>query len=70
VQTFVIGGVSTCEPGAAHTQQLQLVCWINAFPTAPNTVWGPEVPSILPSIAFCPPVIGLNIAAAGTVIVR
>jgi hypothetical protein len=54
VQWFVVGAMSTCEPGAVTTHQLEWVCFLNGFPTNPVRVWGPEVPTFLPSIALCP----------------
>jgi hypothetical protein len=54
VQWFVVGAMSTCEPGSVTIHQLEWVCFLNGFPTNPVGVWGPEVPTFLPSIALCP----------------
>ncbi|NHU42971.1 hypothetical protein [Rhodococcus sp. A14] len=58
IQFFAVGAMSTCAPGSVNTHQLELVCvpFTNLnYPVNTITVWGPEVPTFLPSIALCPP---------------
>lgn len=53
---FVIGAVSTCDPGTVNAHQVELHCQLlGAFPYMHFPVWGPEAPTFLPSIALCPP---------------
>ena len=57
MQFFAVGAMSTCAPGSVNTHQLELVCvpFTNLiYPVNTITVWGPEVPTFLPSIALCP----------------
>jgi hypothetical protein len=68
LQYFVVGAMSTCDPGAVNTHQLELHCQLlGAFPYMHFPVWGPEVPTSLPSIALCPP---LHFGLGPTVHVR
>ncbi|MFC9839344.1 hypothetical protein ACFVKB_36920 [Rhodococcus sp. NPDC127530] len=58
IQFFAVGAMSTCAPGSVNTHQLELVCYPFTnliYPVNTITVWGPEVPTFLPSIALCPP---------------
>ncbi|MFV9452755.1 hypothetical protein ACNJ7E_04695 [Rhodococcus sp. NM-2] len=58
MQFFAVGVMSTCAAGSVNTHQLELVCvpFTNLiYPVNTITVWGPEVPTLLPSIALCPP---------------
>ncbi|MFD9663099.1 hypothetical protein ACFWAY_15955 [Rhodococcus sp. NPDC059968] len=68
MQSFIIGGLSTCAPGSVNTHQVEVVCHLlGGFPYMDFAVWGPEVPTALPSIALCPP---LHLGLVGTVHTR
>lgn len=67
-QSFVIGGLSTCAPSSVNTHQAEVVCHLlGGFPYMDFSVWGPAVPTSLPSIALCPP---LHVGLGGTVHTR
>ncbi|WP_213571344.1 hypothetical protein [Rhodococcus sp. USK13] len=56
LQYSVIGAMSTCDPGTVNTHQVELHCQLlGAFPYMHFLVWGPEVPTLLHSVALCPP---------------
>ena len=68
IQFFAVGAMSTCAPGSVNTHQLELVCvpFTNLiYPINTITVWGPEVPTYLPSIALCPPPIYFTLGPMG-----
>ncbi|QHE73099.1 hypothetical protein [Rhodococcus sp. WAY2] len=68
LQTFLIGAMSTCDPGTVNTHQVSMGCQLLfGFPYQAALVWGPEVPTSLPSIALCPP---LHYGLVGTVHTR
>src|SRR6476660_7857230 len=69
MQFFAVGAMSSCAPGSVNTHQLELVCvpFTNiVYPANTITVWGPEVPTFLPSIALCPPPIYFVLGPLGT----
>ena len=68
MQFFAVGAMSTCAPGSVNTHQMELVCvpFTNLiYPINTITVWGPEVPTFLPSIALCPPPIYFALGPLG-----
>ena len=68
IQFFTVGAMSTCAPGSVNTHQLELVCvpFTNViYPINTITVWGPEVPTFLPSITLCPPPIYFALGPLG-----
>ena len=68
VQSFIIGGLSTCAPGSVIAHQVVVVCHLlGGFPYMDFPLAGPEVPTSLPSIALCPP---LHVGLVGTVLTR
>ncbi|OUS97343.1 hypothetical protein CA951_03070 [Rhodococcus sp. NCIMB 12038] len=54
MQSFLVGAMSTCDPGTVNTHQVEMGCLpLGGWPYQTYRAWGPEVPTSLPSIALC-----------------